>query len=75
MPLAMDTKAYKCCTFNELRDRAYVLADTGRYANWREIAAAIEAEDCPGALDRLPIDPILPTMLDTRCWQARNRDV
>jgi hypothetical protein len=62
-----------CCTFNELRDRAYVLADTGRFADWNEVAAAIEAEACPDAAKRLTADPILATMLNTRCWQARNR--
>jgi hypothetical protein len=68
-----DTAQRQCCTFNELRDRAYVLADTGRYSDWKEVAAAIEAEDCPNAEKRLTADPIISTMLNTRCWQARNR--
>ena len=61
-------------TFNELRDRAYVLADTGRYADWQEVAAALEAEGCDGAAQRLTADPILTTLLNTRCWQARHRE-
>ncbi len=61
-------------TFNELRDRAYTLADTGRYADWNQVAAALEAEGCEAAARRLTADPILTTLLNTRCWQAQHKE-
>lgn len=63
----------KCCTFAELRDRAYAKADTGAYEDWRGAGAAVEFEHCPDAVQRLAADPILTRMLDARCIQARDR--
>jgi hypothetical protein len=64
----------KCCNYVGLRNRAFAKADTGQYADWREVGAAVEADDCPGALKRLEADPILTKMLEARCSQARNKD-
>jgi hypothetical protein len=64
----------KCCTFEDLRRRAFNKADTGRYADWREAGNAVELEDCPGAVDRLRADPILCRSLNARCEQARDRN-
>jgi hypothetical protein len=52
----------RCCKFDELCERAYAKADTGKYANWQEVAEAIEAEDCPAAQQRLKADPIRTKM-------------
>jgi hypothetical protein len=64
----------KCCDFGDLRQRAFNKADTGRYADWREVGEAVEAENCPGAVDRLRGDPILTRVLTTRCEQAKDRN-
>lgn len=60
-------------SFAALRDRAYELADTGRFNNWREIGAEIEREGQEGAVDRLKADPVLKRMLDARCDQAKDK--
>jgi hypothetical protein len=63
----------KRISFNELRDRAYELADTGRYADWHQVAAALDTEGYDEAARRLTADPILTTLLNTRCWQAQHK--
>jgi hypothetical protein len=68
-----DAREPKCCTFADLRTRAYDKADTGRYETWMQVGAAVEAEDCPDAIRRLAVDPMLTKMLTTRCWQARHK--
>ena len=73
-PISQTIAQPRCCTFDELRQRAFIKADTGRYANWVEAAAAVEAEDCPGATDRLRIDPMLTRLIDARCQQAIDRN-
>lgn len=59
--------------FEDLRKRAYELADTGRYTTWEEVGAALEAEDVAMASKRLRADPVLTRMLTARCEQARDR--
>ena len=59
--------------FEELRHRAFELADSGHYRQWGEIGAAMEAEGHEEATRRLRSDPILTRMLDARCEQARSR--
>ena len=61
-----------CCTYAQLRERAVALADSGRYDDWDEIAAAIEADDCPGATERLGGDLIMKRMLFARCQLAQS---
>lgn len=62
-----------CCTFEDLRSRAYQLADTGRFDHWEQVCAEIEREDCPGALRRVRSDPMLRRMLNARCNQAKDQ--
>lgn len=59
--------------FEVLRQRAFELADTGRFTQWGEIGAALESEGHEAAKRRLQSDPILTRLLDARCAQARDR--
>ena len=58
--------------FFALRNRAYELADTGRYKRWGQIAFALQAE---GFLDdlitRLDCDKLAVMMITRCCNQAR----
>jgi hypothetical protein len=54
-------------SFFALRDRAYELADTGRYKQWSQIAYALQAEGfLPSLITRLDDDG-LAVLLITRC--------
>jgi hypothetical protein len=60
--------------FFALRDRAYDLADTGRYKDWNQIAFALEAEGFLRALiGRLDRDGSAAMMITRCCSQARAR--
>jgi len=60
-------------SFFAVRDRAYELADTGRFTRWRQIAFALQAE---GFLDslitRLDEDKLAVMMIGRCCNQARS---
>lgn len=54
-------------SFFALRDRAYELADSGRYKRWDQIAYALQAEGfLPSLITRLDSDG-LAVMMITRC--------
>lgn len=61
-------------TFFALRDRAYELADTGRFKEWSQIAYALRDEGfLPSLITRLDYDG-LSVLLITRCCRlARAR--
>ncbi len=60
--------------FFALRDRAYDLADTGRYKDWNQIAFALQAEGFVAALiTRLDSDGLAAMMITRCCAQARAR--
>jgi hypothetical protein len=61
-------------SFEELRRRAYELADTGRYEDCLHVGAALERQGNEAAIRRLLADPILRSMLDARCRQARDKN-
>lgn len=55
-----------------LRNRAYELADTGRYVDWDAIAAALVAEGVHDVLvRRLKHDAFFQMMLNNRIAAAR----
>jgi hypothetical protein len=59
-------------TFFALRDRAYELADTGRYKRWDQIAYALQAEGfLPSLITRLDHDGLAVMMITRCCGQAR----
>lgn len=56
-----------------LRDRAYQLADSGRYKHWNEIAYALQAEGYLSALiTRLDKDAQAVMMISRSCTIARS---
>ena len=58
--------------FFTLRDRAYELADTGRFKRWVEIARVLKSEGFLGALiERLDYDKLAVMMITRCCAQAR----
>lgn len=58
--------------FFALRDRAYQLADSGRYKHWHQVAYALLAEGFESALiKRLDGDGFAVMMLSRCCAQAR----
>lgn len=59
--------------FFTLRDRAYELADTGRYKRWDQIAFALQAEGFLAALiTRLNCDTFAVMMITRCCGLARS---
>jgi hypothetical protein len=60
-------------SFEELRKRAYELADTGRFNHWEEIGAEMQKEGFGLAIHRLGADPMLRRALNARCEQAKDR--
>ncbi|MBY0564907.1 MAG: hypothetical protein K2P58_12055 [Hyphomonadaceae bacterium] len=58
--------------FFDLRDRAYQLADSGRYKHWRQVAYALLAEGFASSLiQRLDADALAVMMISRCCAQAR----
>lgn len=58
--------------FFALRNRAYELADTGRYKGWDEVAHTLESEGFAAALiARLGYDKLAVMMIARCCAQAR----
>ena len=59
-------------SFFTLRNRAFDLADSGRFKHWDEVAAALRAEGFLGALiARLGDDKGAVMMITRCCLQAR----
>ena len=79
MPNAIDANAEEPAlgindAFFEVRDRAYTLADSGRYKRWDQIAYALLAEGFVKALiTRLHRDALAVMMINRSCVQARAR--
>ena len=79
MPNALDGNADEPAigindAFFKLRDRAYALADSGRYRRWDQIAYALLAEGFVRALiTRLHRDELAIMMINRSCVQARAR--
>jgi hypothetical protein len=69
----MERRSVSDDPFFALRNRAYELADTGRFKRWRQIALALQAE---GFLDslftRLDDDRLAVMMIARCCDQARS---
>ena len=60
--------------FFALRNRAYELADTGRFKRWDQIAYALQAEGFVKSLiARLDYDKLAVMMIGRCCDQARAR--
>ncbi len=60
--------------FFALRNRAYELADTGRYKRWVQIAYALQAEGFLNSLiTRLDRDKLGVMMIGRCCDQARSK--
>lgn len=60
--------------FFALRDRAYDLANTGRFKDWNQIAFALQSEGFINALiGRLDSDGLATMMITRCCTQARVR--
>ena len=58
--------------FFELRDRAYDLADTGRYKTWDQIAYALQSEGfLPSLITQLDKDAGAVMMITRCCTLAR----
>ena len=58
--------------FFALRNRAYELADTGRYKEWNAIAYALQAEGfLPALITRLDQDAQVVMMITRTCINAR----
>lgn len=58
--------------FFSLRSRAYDLADTGRYKDWKQISTALLAEGFLSELvSRLAGDKLAVMMIARCCYQAR----
>jgi hypothetical protein len=57
-----------------LRTRAYQLADTGRYRDWDNLSAALNAEGAPlDLLQRLGDDGVFRIMIASRLKRERRR--
>lgn len=55
-----------------LRDRAYELAETGRFKGWFQVADALQAEGfLPTLIKRLDRDGLAVMMITRCCGQAR----
>ncbi|MBL8550186.1 MAG: hypothetical protein JNJ73_09370 [Hyphomonadaceae bacterium] len=61
-------------SFEEMRVRAYELADSGLLARWEGVALALETEGYSRARTKIGADPIFRQMLNARCEQARTRE-
>ena len=61
-------------SFEEMRARAYELADSGLLARWEGVAIALETEGYGRARAKIGADPIFKQMLNARCDQARTRE-
>jgi hypothetical protein len=60
--------------FFAMRNRAYELADSGRFKQWRDIANTLQTEGFPGGLiTRLDDDRLAVMMISRCCDQARAR--
>ena len=60
-------------SFFSLRNRAYELADSGRFKRWDQIAFALQAEGFVHSLiTRLDDDKLAVMMIDRCCNQARS---
>jgi len=58
--------------FFALRNRAYELADTGRFKRWDQIAFALQTEGfLKSLIARLHYDKLAVMMISRRCDQAR----
>ena len=58
--------------FFTLRDRAYELAETGRFKAWGQVADALQAEGfLPTLITRLDSDGLAVMMITRCCGQAR----
>lgn len=58
--------------FFALRNRAYELAETGRYKHWKDVALVLQAEGLVGSLiERLGRDDLAVMMITRCCTQAR----
>jgi hypothetical protein len=58
--------------FFDLRDRAYQLADAGRFRDWRQVADALLAEGfAPSLITRLDADALAVMMISRCCTQSR----
>lgn len=58
--------------FFTLRDRAFDLAETGRFKRWDQIAYALQAEGfLPALITRLDQDGLAVMMITRCCGQAR----
>jgi hypothetical protein len=62
--------------FEVMRLRACVLAETGRYADWPEIVAALRRDGAyhPLLIDRIGADPEFVTRVNLRCRLGRGRN-
>ncbi len=59
--------------FFALRNRAYELADTGRFKRWQEIASVLDSEGfLVPLITRLQDDKLAVMMIDRCCAQARS---
>jgi len=59
--------------FFTLRDRAYQLADTGKYKRWDDVAYALQAEGFSDSLiTRLHYDKLAVMMITRCCSKARS---
>ena len=65
----------KDASFDDLRARAFELADTGRARNWHEVADELEVEGFTSAARRLSADPALTSVINVRCKRAKAHDV
>lgn len=58
--------------FFSLRDRAYDLADSGRYKTWAQVASKLKGEGFTAILlERLSADRLAVMMIGRCCDQAR----
>jgi hypothetical protein len=58
--------------FFSFRDRAYDLADTGRYKDWKQVSSALLAEGFLAEhVSRLDGDRLAVMMIERCCGQAR----
>jgi hypothetical protein len=59
--------------FFSLRNRAYELAETGRYKHWKEVAVELQTEGLLASLvERLGRDGLAVMMITRCCTQARS---
>lgn len=60
--------------FMTMRQRAYELAETGRYRHWAKLATVLQAEGFVDSLiRRLDYDGLAVMMITRCCEQARGR--